>query len=100
MPLTAKQAWVEVNKLRLLGPTGNSPGIFIVDESPFQQEQEAAAAESQDPVIAGRILPTSDIYKEGAYRLEMRFSPGYPFKPPEVRFATPIYHLNVDKDGE
>ncbi|CAF3652157.1 unnamed protein product [Rotaria socialis] len=100
MPITATQAWKELTRLRLLGPNGQSPGIFIVDESPFKEEDdEEATASCGYDFIAGRILPTADIYKEGAYRLEMKFSSDYPFKPPEVHFTTPIYHLNVDKDG-
>ncbi|CAF4134678.1 unnamed protein product [Rotaria socialis] len=99
MPITATQAWKELTRLRLLGPNGQSPGIFIVDESPFKEEDdEEATASCGYDFIAGRILPTADIYKEGAYRLEMKFSSDYPFKPPEVHFTTPIYHLNVDKD--
>ncbi|CAF1674579.1 unnamed protein product [Rotaria magnacalcarata] len=100
MPISAPQVWKELTRLRLLGPNGQSPGIFIVDESPFKEEDgEEATASDEHDFIAGRILPTADIYKEGAYRLEMKFSSEYPFKPPEVRFTTPIYHLNVDKDG-
>ncbi|CAF4819282.1 unnamed protein product, partial [Rotaria sp. Silwood1] len=97
MPITPRQAWIELSRLKLLGPNGNSPGIFIVDESPFHEE-EAAAANSGYDFIAGRILPSADIYKEGAYRLEMKFSDQYPMTPPQVRFTTPIYHVNVDKD--
>ncbi|CAF3212760.1 unnamed protein product [Rotaria sp. Silwood2] len=99
MPIDAKKAWAELSRLKLLSPSGNSPGIFIVDESPFQEEGAAATAKSGHDFIAGRIFPNSDIYKEGAYRLEMTFAPGYPFKPPNVRFTTPIYHPNVDKDA-
>src|SRR5438874_1526641 len=101
MPLTAKQVYTEMSRLKLLGPNGNSPGIFIVDETSLHEEQEAAAAvDPTSSCITGRILPSSDIYKGGAYQLSMKFAEGYPFRPPEVRFITPIYHLNVDKDGE
>jgi len=100
MPLTAKQVFTEVTRLKLLGPHGNSPGIFIVDETPFEEGEAAATVDPKSTYITGRVLPSSNIYKEGAYRLSMKFADGYPFKPPEVRFTTPIYHLNVDKDGE
>ncbi len=100
MPLTAKQVFTEVTRLKLLGPNGNSSGIFIVDETPFEEGEAAATVDPKSTYITGRVLPSSNIYKEGAYRLSMKFADGYPFKPPEVRFTTPIYHLNVDKDGE
>lgn len=100
MPLTAKQVYVEVGKLRLLGPTSTSPGTFILDDFPNLDNAEEGATKIEDPIIAGRILPTNELYKEGAFRLVMKFSANYPFKPPEVHFDTPIYHLNVDKDGE
>lgn len=101
MPLNAKQVHGEVSRLKLLSPSGNSPGIFIVDETPLNDEQAAATAiDTTSSYITGRILPRSDIYKAGAYRLSIKFAEGYPFKPPTVRFTTPIYHLNVDKDGE
>jgi ubiquitin-protein ligase len=32
----------------------------------------------------------------GVFRLSVNVSPEYPFKPPEVRFLTRIFHLNVD----
>ncbi len=100
MPLTAVQVYREVNRLKVLGRNGNSPGIFIVDEPQLDEENGAAAVDPQTTYITGRILPSSEIYKERAYSLSMKFSEAYPMKPPEVRFTTPIYHLNVDKDGE
>ncbi len=101
MPLTARQVFVEVNRLKLLDPNGNSPGIFILEETPFQEEREAADTfDTTSTYITGRILPSSDIYNQGAYRLQIKLTAQYPFWPPEVRFLTPIYHLNVDTDGE
>ncbi|CAG9465546.1 unnamed protein product [Pedinophyceae sp. YPF-701] len=35
-------------------------------------------------------------YAGQKYKLELQFSAEYPFKPPNVRFATPCYHPNVD----
>ena len=38
-------------------------------------------------------------YKGGLFYLKVLFPDNYPVKPPEVRFITPIYHVNVnDKD--
>ncbi|CAF3367665.1 unnamed protein product, partial [Rotaria sp. Silwood2] len=50
--------------------------------------------------IIGRIFPESETFMEGAFQIEMKITPNFPFDPPEVRFLTPIYHPNVDKDGK
>lgn len=39
-------------------------------------------------------------YEGGLFMLDLRFPPTYPFDPPHVRFATPIYHPNVNDKGE
>ncbi|CAD8174719.1 unnamed protein product [Paramecium pentaurelia] len=38
-------------------------------------------------------------YEDGMFQLQINFSKNYPFKPPKVKFITPIYHPNIDKDG-
>jgi ubiquitin-protein ligase len=66
-----------------------------------------------------KILPQSDPYRAGVFKIELNF-PGishliiffaafntstrpfqveYPFRPPVLRFITPIYHPNVDDKG-
>ena len=38
-------------------------------------------------------------YEGGVFSLDIRIPERYPFLPPQVQFATPIYHPNVDTAG-
>lgn len=44
-------------------------------------------------------LQPRDPYKAGAFRIRMTFPDAYPFKPPTIRFITPIYHPNISEKG-
>jgi ubiquitin-conjugating enzyme E2 T len=43
--------------------------------------------------------PEGTPYAAGVWRLEVTVPSRYPFEPPKVRFATPIYHPNIDDGG-
>ncbi|RUS29563.1 ubiquitin conjugating enzyme [Jimgerdemannia flammicorona] len=48
----------------------------------------------------GQIIPpSSSVYRGGTFKLDIVFSPDYPFKPPQVKFTTRIYHPNIDEEG-
>ena len=81
----------EVSKLQALGASGASTR-FILDKSPVDDPSSS--------VIIGRILPNSQVYNQAAFQIEMKLPAEYPFKAPELRFLTPIYHPNVDEDGK
>ena len=97
-----KELYVEINRLKNLND--HTEPKFILDQSPFSDDDDdqeaAAAAVRKEIVIIGRILPDSDVYNQGAYSIEMKLTPTYPFDPPEVRFLTKIYHPNVGEDGK
>ncbi|RDA94045.1 hypothetical protein CP533_5308 [Ophiocordyceps camponoti-saundersi (nom. inval.)] len=43
--------------------------------------------------------PQPSAYHPGRYALVMSLPEEYPFKPPTIRFVTPIYHPNVTNDS-
>ncbi|CAF2058388.1 unnamed protein product [Rotaria magnacalcarata] len=96
--VNVKRLWLEVNRLRSFNYGSPESRIFILDSSPFGEDEE-----SDLPVqchIIGRIFPSSHIYNKVAYQIRIDVPPCYLFGPPSVRFLTPIYHPNVCKDGK
>ncbi|CAF1435698.1 unnamed protein product [Rotaria sordida] len=102
-PKLNKELYNNITRLKLLNATTSDPK-FVLDQSPFKDdsdEQNIDASEgSKEISIIGRIFSDSDIFREGAYQIEMRLTQNFPFDPPKVRFLTPIYHPNVGEDGE
>ncbi|KAI4292242.1 ubiquitin-conjugating enzyme E2 G1 [Pancytospora philotis] len=45
------------------------------------------------------IGPKDTPYESGIYRAEMIFPLDYPDAPPTFRFVTPMWHPNIDKEG-
>ena len=46
------------------------------------------------------IGPSGTPYANGAFQLYITFPKDYPFRPPKVKFKTPIYHPNINSSGE
>ncbi|CAF1185039.1 unnamed protein product [Rotaria sordida] len=102
-PKLNKELYNNITRLKLLNATTSDPK-FVLEKSPFKEdndeEETAASATPKDILIIGRIFPESEIFKEGAFQIEMKLTPNFPFDPPEVRFLTQIYHPNVAEDGK
>ncbi|KAK3329414.1 ubiquitin-conjugating enzyme/RWD-like protein [Apodospora peruviana] len=47
-----------------------------------------------EAVINGRGIGSG--YDEGRWLLEISIPPSYPLQPPQIRFATPVVHANVN----
>lgn len=45
------------------------------------------------------IGPSDSPFEGGIFKVEISFPKEYPYKAPYIKFLTPIYHPNVDKNG-
>lgn len=50
--------------------------------------------------IATLSGPTNTPYYGGLFTLKLTFPQNYPFAPPKITFVTPIYHCNINSNGE
>ena len=91
-----KRVWSEFNKLKGLSVNSNSSIKFIIDSSPFDDDEEISPS---NYIFLGRILPMSDLFNQSAFKIEIKLSDQYPMKPPGVRVLTPIHHPNVIENG-
>ena len=88
-----------MSELRSSNTRSDGSIIFIVDETPFDDDDEDSDLLLSDSIIC-RIFPRQHIYNQYGFRIEIRLSPPYPFSTPIVYFITPIYHPNVGQNGK
>jgi len=49
---------------------------------------------------AGQIIgPAGSPYEGGIFELTIKYPSQYPFRPPEIKFTTPVYHPNINQQG-
>jgi len=57
---------------------------------------------SESDLTSWRVLvegPPGSPFEGGRFALDVKIPDDYPFKPPVVRFETPVYHCNVSDSG-
>uniref|UniRef100_A0A7N0TBT1 E2 ubiquitin-conjugating enzyme n=1 Tax=Kalanchoe fedtschenkoi TaxID=63787 RepID=A0A7N0TBT1_KALFE len=73
------------------------PGATFPYLSPdFEQLTSPASLSAIDAQIEG---PKGTVYEKGYFHIKIQIPERYPFQPPVVTFATPIYHPNIDTGG-
>ena len=50
--------------------------------------------------IATLVGPSGTPYENGLFKLSINFTKNYPFEAPKIKFTTPIYHCNINSNGE
>jgi len=43
--------------------------------------------------------PSGTPYVGGIYKLSFKLDNTFPYQPPKIKFVTPVYHPNIDEDG-
>jgi ubiquitin-protein ligase len=86
---------MELVKLQELASANNA---FIIDRTPLDNNEGQEAASTTNIFIV-RLLPNLRVFDQGAFKIELKLPTEYPFRPPHVRFITPIYHPLVDGKG-
>ncbi|XP_059634969.1 uncharacterized protein LOC132277206 [Cornus florida] len=73
--------------------------LLLSDPPPgasFPLLSSSSSLSSIDALIKG---PEGTVYAEGFFKIKIQIPERYPFQPPIVTFATPIYHPNIDNGG-
>jgi len=69
----------------------------------FQSMPGCNAGPEEDNLFqwVGEIMgPPDTPYENGIFKLSILFPKDYPYKCPRIRFVTPIYHCNINEQGQ
>ncbi|KAK6944982.1 Ubiquitin-conjugating enzyme E2 [Dillenia turbinata] len=71
--------------------------LLLTDPPPgISLPNSALSLSSIDAQIEG---PEGTVYEKGVFKIKIQIPERYPFQPPIVTFASPIYHPNIDTGG-
>jgi ubiquitin-protein ligase len=95
--LRATKISASINDLTKIGLTSDAKIKFIIDKTPLDNQNQASS--SGEGIIVGRLLPNSDIYKQGSIEVHIILGPSFPLQPPNICLKTKVYHPNVNEKG-
>jgi len=73
--------------------------ICFIDAPPASISASPVSTEDMFTWSASIIGSDKTPYEGGKFYLDIKFPPEYPFKPPQIRFTTKIYHPNINAHG-
>lgn len=90
-----------------MAPTRGNSGKFILQEDIKRITEENTNADFSVGLIADNLYtwevvifgPKDTPFESGIFKAEMVFPLEYPNSPPTFRFITPMWHPNIDKEG-
>ncbi|PIA65050.1 hypothetical protein AQUCO_00100494v1 [Aquilegia coerulea] len=97
MAQAARQNLRMQKELKLL-LTDPPPGVSLsnIDDANPSSSSSLFSLSNIDAEIKG---PEGTVYANGVFKIKIQIPDRYPFQPPNVTFATPIYHPNIDNGG-
>jgi len=81
-----------LKELKILTEDANVRSYFHYESSELDEQSNRFC-------IYGYILPQSEPYNRGSYRVRITLPSEFPFKPPELELLTYIYHPAINKDN-
>ncbi|CAF4968563.1 unnamed protein product, partial [Rotaria sp. Silwood1] len=75
-----KELYTNITRLKLLNSITSDPK-FVLDRSPFTEDDDeqdtGVSATPKEILIIGQIFSDSEIFREGAYQIEMKVTQSF-----------------------